>query len=100
MNRSEGGRWNSGVCYWGAEVRGGLRERGWVMGWIGWIGRLFRPLASRKVRVALATVLAAYAAEYGLGASEEVILTLVSVGVALILGIAHEDAGQKRQGES
>lgn len=69
------------------------------MGWIGWIGRLFRPLASRKVRVALVTVLAAYTAEYGLGVSEEVMLTLVSVGVALILGIAHEDAGQKRQGD-
>lgn len=69
------------------------------MGITVWIARLFRPLASRKVRVALVTVLAAYAAEYGLGASEEVMLTLVSVGVALILGIAHEDAGHKRQGE-
>jgi hypothetical protein len=58
------------------------------------IRRLFAPLASRKVRVALATVLAAYAAEYGLGLSEEVVLTIVSVGVALILGTAHEDAGR------
>jgi len=54
-----------------------------------------RPLASRKVRVALATVLAAYAAEYGLGVSEEMVLTIVSVGVAVILGIAHEDSGSK-----
>lgn len=57
--------------------------------------RLVRPLLSRKVRVALATVAAAYAAEYGLGTSEEMVLTIVSVGVALILGIAHEDAGRK-----
>jgi len=56
--------------------------------------RIFRPLASRKVRVALVTVLVAYAAEYGLGVSEELLLTVVSVGVALILGIAHEDAGK------
>ena len=57
--------------------------------------RVVRPLASRKVRVALATVLAAYAAEYGLGVSEELVLTIVSVGVALILGIAHEDNGAR-----
>ncbi len=55
---------------------------------------VFLPLASRKVRVALATVVAAYAAQYGLGCSEELVLTLVSVGVALILGIAHEDNGR------
>jgi hypothetical protein len=59
---------------------------------------MFRPLASRKVRVALATIVAAVAAEYGLGLSEETILTLVSVGVALILGIAHEDAGRHASG--
>jgi hypothetical protein len=62
--------------------------------------RLVKPLRSRKVRVALATVIAAYAAEYGLGASEEIVMTLVSVGVALILGIAHEDAGKKQLGGS
>lgn len=58
------------------------------------IRRLVRPLESRKVRVAVATVLAAYAAEYGLAWSEELVLTVVSVGIALILGIAHEDAGK------
>lgn len=63
----------------------------------GWT-HVFRPLASRKVRVALATIVAAVAAEYGLGLSEETILTLVSVGVALILGIAHEDAGRHASG--
>jgi len=58
--------------------------------------RLVKPLQSRKVRVALATVAAAYAAEYGLGVSEEMLITLLGVGVALILGIAHEDAGRLR----
>jgi hypothetical protein len=60
-----------------------------------WLKRLVRPLASRKVRVALATLLGAYAAQAGLEVGDEVLLTLVSVGVALILGIAHEDAGLK-----
>lgn len=59
-----------------------------------WVRRLAKPLESRKVRLAVATVVAAYAAEYGLGWGEELILTVVSVGVALILGIAHEDAGR------
>ncbi|HOB76431.1 MAG TPA: hypothetical protein PKG54_18120 [Phycisphaerae bacterium] len=56
--------------------------------------RIFKPLASRKVRVALTTIITAFAAQYGLGVSEEMVLTMVSVGVALILGIAHEDAGR------
>ncbi|MGQ9650857.1 MAG: hypothetical protein ACUVXJ_12160 [Phycisphaerae bacterium] len=60
---------------------------------IRWLGR---PLVSRKVRVALATVLAAYAAECGLGVSEEMMLTILGVGAALILGIAHEDQGLKQ----
>ncbi|MBN1511384.1 MAG: hypothetical protein JXB13_05170 [Phycisphaerae bacterium] len=60
--------------------------------------RLCRPLQSRKVRVALATVLAAYLAEYGLQLSEEMILTIIGVGVSLILGIAHEDAGKRSSG--
>ncbi len=58
------------------------------------IQRLCSPLASRKVRVAVATVAAAYAAQYGLDCGEDMVLTLVSVGVALILGIAHEDNGR------
>ncbi|MCH8853796.1 MAG: hypothetical protein IID41_14255 [Planctomycetes bacterium] len=56
---------------------------------------MLSPLRSRKVRVALATVLAAYAAQYGLGVGEEIIHTVLGVGVALILGIAHEDAGSR-----
>lgn len=54
------------------------------------------PLRSRKVQVALATVVVAYAAQAGLAVSEETIVTVLSVGVALILGIAHEDAGRAR----
>lgn len=56
---------------------------------------LIAPLASRKVRVAVATVIAAYAGQSGLGWDEQMILTVLSVGVALILGIAHEDAAAK-----
>jgi hypothetical protein len=63
-----------------------------------WMARMLRPLASRKVRVALATVLAAYAAECGLGVSEEIVLTILSTGVALILGIAAEDSAVKHRG--
>ena len=45
--------------------------------------------------MALATVAAAFAAEYGLEVSEELMLTILGIGAALILGIAHEDAGRK-----
>jgi hypothetical protein len=58
---------------------------------VGWVAR---PLASRKVRVALATVVAAYLADAGLSVSEDVVLTILGVGVAVILGIAHEDAAR------
>jgi len=60
------------------------------------LARLVNPLRSRKVRVALATVIAAYAAEYGLGVSEELVFTILGVGASLILGIAHEDTAAKR----
>ena len=59
------------------------------------IDRVTNPLRSRKMRVALATVIAAYAVELGLNVSEEVVLTIIAMGVSLILGIAHEDAGEK-----
>ena len=59
-------------------------------GWRGWLW----PLRSRKVQVAVATVVVAYAAQAGLAVSEETVLAVLSVGVALILGIAHEDAGR------
>ena len=58
-------------------------------GWQRWLW----PLRSRKVQVAIATILAAYAIQAGLDVSEETVLTVLGVGVGLILGIAHEDAG-------
>ena len=59
-------------------------------GWRQWLW----PLRSRKVQVAVATVVLAYAAQAGFALSEDTVLTVLSVGVALILGIAHEDAGR------
>lgn len=58
--------------------------------------RCWRPLESRKVRVALATVIAAFGANWGFDVDEELVLTILGVGASLILGIAHEDAGKSR----
>jgi hypothetical protein len=55
-------------------------------------------MASRKVRVALATVAAAFAAQWGFHVTEELVFTILGVGVSLILGIAHEDAGRLSAG--
>ncbi len=63
-------------------------------GWRRWLW----PLRSRKVQVAIATIVAAYAVQAGLDVREETVLTVLGVGVALILGIAHEDAGNARTG--
>ena len=60
-----------------------------------WLKRIVKPLQSRKVRVALTTVIAAYLVEAGLEVSEEMILAILGVGVAVILGIAVEDSGAK-----
>lgn len=57
------------------------------------------PVQSRKVQVALATVVAAWAAQAGMNVSEETVMTVLGVGVALILGIAHEDAGKGKGNE-
>ncbi len=62
--------------------------------------RLVQPLASRKVRVALVTVLAAFGAEFGFEVSPELTVTILGVGVSLILGIAHEDAGRAAGGRA
>ncbi len=62
---------------------------------ISYLRRILAPLRSRKVRVALATVAAAFAAEYGLEVSSELLLTILSLGASVILGIAIEDAGAK-----
>ncbi len=60
-----------------------------------YLTRLVRPLQSRKVRVALATLLAAFLGDWGFDISEQRMLMIVGVGVAIILGIAHEDHGKK-----
>ncbi len=54
------------------------------------------PLRSRKVQVAVATVLVAWLGQAGVVLGEETVVTVLGVGVALILGIAHEDAGRGR----
>jgi len=59
-------------------------------GWRQWLW----PLRSRKVQVAVAAIVVAYASQAGMVLSEETVLTVLAVGVALILGIAHEDAGR------
>jgi hypothetical protein len=59
-------------------------------GWRRWLW----PLRSRKVQIAVATIFVTYAAQAGLMLSEETVMTVLGVGVALILGIAHEDAGR------
>ncbi len=61
-------------------------------GWKLWLW----PLRSRKVQVALATVIVAYTGQIGLAISEETMTTLLGVSIALILGIAVEDAGKGR----
>lgn len=60
--------------------------------------RVWRPMASRKVRVALAAVIAAFAAELGMKVGDDLVFTILGVGAALILGIAHEDAGRYSAG--
>ena len=63
-----------------------------ITGWRRWLW----PLRSRKVQVAVATIVVAYVAQAGVALDEETITTVLAVGVALILGIAHEDAGRER----
>lgn len=64
------------------------------MHWIAYVRRAARPLRSRKLRVALTTVIAAFLTDYGFTVREELIYTILAVGAALILGIAHEDSGR------
>jgi hypothetical protein len=63
-------------------------------GWRRW----FWALRSRKVQVALATVVASYLLETKVEVSEETLAAVLGVGISLILGIAHEDAGKIRGG--
>lgn len=63
-------------------------------GWRRWLW----PLRSRKAQVAVATVLASYLLEAGVKVSAETLAAVLGVGVALILGIAHEDSGARGGG--
>lgn len=60
---------------------------------------VFSLLRSRKAAVALATVLTILLGKWGLNLDSETIGTLVALGIALILAIAHEDASEKRAGD-
>jgi hypothetical protein len=60
--------------------------------------RIVNPLRSRKVRLALCAIIVAFAREFGLNVSEETVLTIVGVIVALSVGIAIEDHGTKAAG--
>lgn len=70
-----------------------FRDQARVSSTTGW-RRWLWPLRSRKVQVAVATLIVAYAAQAGLAVSEDTVLAVLGMGVALILGIAHEDAGR------
>jgi hypothetical protein len=58
--------------------------------------RILWPLRSRKVQVAVATLVVGYLARRGLLLDTDTTILLVGVAVAIILGIAHEDSGAKR----
>lgn len=62
-----------------------------VTGWRWWLW----PLRSRKVQVAIATIVAAWSVHAGVEVSESVVTAIIASGVALILGIAHEDNGKQ-----
>jgi len=66
---------------------------------MGILKRIIKPFQSRKVRVALATVIAACVAELGFNVSEEILLSIIGVGISVILGIAHEDSGKWASGQ-
>lgn len=57
--------------------------------------KILQPLQSRKVRTALATVIAAYAVDRVPGIDEDIVLVVLGVGVSLIFGTAIEDHGAK-----
>ena len=66
-------------------------------GWRWWLW----PLRSRKVQVALVTLVVAWAGHAGWELDANLVATVVAVGVSIILGIAIEDAGEKsRPGSS
>ena len=70
------------------------RTHGLLTSVVSFLRRLVGPLRSRKSRVAVATALCAFAAEFGFEVSGELLLVILGMGASLILGIAHEDAGR------
>jgi hypothetical protein len=60
-------------------------------GWKRWLW----PLRSRKVQVALVTIVVAWAGHFGLELNVETLAAVVATGVSVIFGIAIEDAGEK-----
>lgn len=54
---------------------------------------------SRKVQVALATVVTAVLVDLGLNVDEQLVLVVVATGASIILGIAIEDHGTKSAGK-
>ena len=54
------------------------------------------PLKSRKVRVAINTVVAAYLAQKQIEVSDDIVYAIVGLGTAVVLGIAIEDNGAKK----
>jgi hypothetical protein len=60
--------------------------------------RYLWPLRCRKSQVAIATIIASYAAHRGWVLDEQAVTQIIALGVALILGIAHEDAAEKSNG--
>lgn len=63
-----------------------------------WSKYFLWPLKSRKVHVALATLISAWVGAAGLNLSDTVIASIVTIGISVILGIAGEDAGTKAAG--
>jgi len=55
---------------------------------------LTKPLRSRKVRAAFATVVAAYLVDTGFEVSEKIIIGILGLGAVYIGGVAVEDHGR------
>lgn len=53
------------------------------------VSRLLNPMKKSEVRVALATIVVAYAAEYGLGLSEGLVQTILALGIAALTGMSY-----------
>jgi len=61
------------------------------------IKRWIPALRSRKTRVAVTTTIVTLVARFGFDVDPEIIYSIVALGTAIILGIAHEDNGKHRK---